>query len=71
MEDQKQLKDVPYHTEMLGAMIRNEANMKAIISLLIDIRSHLTNESVPDIEEVLSLQIGKWEKELVTSMTEF
>lgn len=70
MEDQKQFKDIPYHAEMLAAMVRNESHMKAIISLLIDIRSKLTDESVPVIEEVIGKQIGAWQKELTEQMTE-
>lgn len=70
MEDQKQYKEVPYHLEMLAGMVRNESHMKAIISLLIDIRSKLTDEPVPVISEAIEKQIGEWQDELTKRMTE-
>lgn len=70
MEGKKQLKDVNYHAEMLGAMIRNESHMKAIISLLIDIRSKITNEPVAEIVDAIETKIGEWQTELTKDIIE-
>lgn len=69
MENQTKYKDVDYHSEMLAGMIRNESHMRAIIALLIDIRSKLYDEPVPDIAEAIETQVQKWQNELAKSMT--
>jgi hypothetical protein len=64
MENKKQLKDVNYHAQMLAAMIRNESYMKAIISLLIDIRSKITDEPISEIATAIENKIDDWQREL-------
>lgn len=68
MESKKQLKDVNYHTQMLAAMIRNESYMKAIISLLIDIRSKITDEPISEIANTIENKIDDWQRELANDI---
>jgi len=70
MDDQKLYNDVPYHVEMLAGMVRNESHMKAIISLLIDIRSKLSDEPVPVIAEAIEKHIEECQSELTKGMTD-
>lgn len=70
MEGKKQLKDVNYHAQMLAAMIRNESYMKAIISLLIDIRSKITDEPISEIAAAIENKIDDWQTELTKDIIE-
>jgi len=63
MED-KDNKQFEFHYESFKYMIFNEVNARAIISLLIDIRSHLENKDRKKISDELEAKTDKWLEEI-------
>lgn len=70
MEEQKQYGKIEYHIQMLSASIKNEVNMKAIISLLVDIKTHLANGDRDQIADELADKMDRWRDDLIQDMTE-